>query len=203
MYGIWGHLIRSMHGAGLRVEVVLSLLTAVLATTGCARDHVIEIDPRYSLNVIRTPVWWPGEDKELTPAQQEVLFRYGIPDNIRLWWRRDGSFITSSDLSGREPKDIAYELQTMRHSWIYLDSKDEIRFSNNGMEYEVEPLSEVLEKICLYGDPSFRSQPRLVNGVMRETWQWMEFGEQIELVDGEIVSTRYFDATGQGTWVLK
>ena len=193
---------------GRRLPLLLVLALPLAGVTGCARDkQVIEFDRRFSINVVKTPYWFPGKRTPLSPAQEEVLFNMGRPDLIRFWWRTDGTLITSSDLTGRQPEELGRQLQTMDHSWIYLDAIKgggrEVMFLNNGRSYKVRPLDEILALVCKYGDPNDRSSPQIADGIRHETWRWLEFGIQVELVDGRVVNESHFQATGQGTWVSK
>jgi hypothetical protein len=184
--------------------VLLALLVLGVALgAGCVRNkQVIDFNPDFSMNVVKTPPWFPGK-LDLTPAESNVIFKMGKPDLIRYWWRPDGSLITSSDLTGKDPAELGEQLRTMDQTWIYQREKQEVYFENNERDYEVKPLDELMELVCLYGDPSHRSAPRAFEGQMRETWQWIEYGLQIQLLDGKIVERSHFQATGQGTWGLK
>jgi hypothetical protein len=180
----------------------LALLVAL--TAGCASNkYVIEFDEDYSRNIVKTPSWFPPKKLPRTVAEDEVLFRRGKPDFLRFWWRPDGSLISISDHTGQSGKEVTEQLQTMDQTWIYLRDKEEVFFHRNLRDWEVKPLSEVMELVCLQGDPSMRSKPRLVNGQLVETWQWIDFGMQAQIADDKVIEKSYFRGTGQGTWGMK
>jgi hypothetical protein len=174
-----------------------------LAAACGGNKHIIEFDNRFSMNVVKTPHWFPDKKMPLTEAEQEVLFRNGPPDLIRFWWKPDGSIITTSDLTGKAD-EMPRLLQETRKSWIYLGAKEEIVFRGDGA-WDREPLGELIEMICTYGDPSSRGRPILrSDGHTYETWQWIEHGMQVEMIDGKVGTISHpFPATGSGTWGLK
>ena len=54
------------------------------------------------------------------------------------------------------------------------------------------------------GDPSWKSSVTMDDrGHERESWTWMDHGMIINLSDGEIMSKRNFQGTGEGTWGLR
>lgn len=184
--------------------LLLALLAPALLAAGCGRNKkVIEIDDRFSYNIAKTPSWFPDPDKPLAAGEQDTYDRYGKPDFIRLWWRPDGSLIRSSDLAAEDPKSLAERLNTIPKSWLYLRDDKEVTFLRNGESYKEAPISETIKLICNYGDPSHRSVPVLRDGAMRETWQWIEHGIQIEMADGVEMKRTHFTGTGTGTYLLK
>ncbi|HOE97450.1 MAG TPA: hypothetical protein PLS90_04715 [Candidatus Sumerlaeota bacterium] len=186
-----------------RLVLALALLLGGLAAGGCSRNkYQIEIDRRFSMNLVRVPDWYPPANQPLGPAEADVLQRMGKPDFFRLWWREDGSLITSSDLSGRIDQ-VPETLQVMQRSWLYPALEQEVLFLNDGQSYRVQPMSEVIKLVARYGDPSSRTPPVLRNGRMYETWQWIEYGLQIEMVDGLPGKVTHFPATGTGTYLGK
>ncbi|MBI1785173.1 hypothetical protein HYR69_08515 [Candidatus Sumerlaeota bacterium] len=209
----------------------LHLLAAVcvLAPLGGCRHNPnsIEIDNRFSYNVARVPSWYPPQAKvsfrrktasfltfglvsaappavsPLTPAEQDVMDRMGRPDFIHFWWTPDGTFITSSDLAGKN-LDIGEELKLTKRTWVYLKDKSEIEFHNDGSRYDVHPLTPKLELICTYGDPTQKTPPKPdKGGRMHETWEWLEHGLRIEFVDGVELKREFFHGTGRGTYLMK
>lgn len=195
-------------GSPLRAALVtacrtLLLFTAIQLSAACQSEpNVIEIDPRFSYNVVKVPSWFPPADQELTPAETEVMQRWGPPDYMRFWWRPDGEFIMSSDFSGKQDQVVTMMTDAMR-TWIYHREKREVEFLPNG-GYREFPVSTQLDYICKYGDPEHKSVPRVDSaGRKRETWRWAEYGEMVEFLDGEVVHTSYFERTGSGTQLLK
>ncbi len=175
----------------------------ILLLAGCGRGkQIIEVDPRFSMNVVKTPYWFPGK-QELTPVELDVLDRYGSPNFIRFWWREDGSMINSSDLSGRDQEVIQADLNNMTKSWIYLSNNIEVVFAANRMSHREQPVSEVTRTLCLYGDPGMR-QVNQFTGREVETWIWMDHGRMATVEDGRITKmTRIGQGTGSGTYLLK
>lgn len=76
-------------------------------------------------------------------------------------------------------------------------------FKNDGAAYSVRPLTEQLKLLCQYGDPSNKVTPVVIDGQAHETWMWYEHGLQLELVDGHVVKSQKFQATGAGTILMK
>lgn len=191
----------------LRLRLFACLL-AVAALCGCARNkNVLEFDPRFSMNLIKPPAEFPPKKAKLTPAESEALARLGKPDFIRVWWRPDGTPITSSDLSGKRDQ-IPQMLSTNKKSWIYMSGGEEgepieVLFRGNGAGYTKRPVGETLKLICQYGDPSSKSVPVVRRGETYETWQWIEYGLQVELCEGHEVGRSRFAATGTGTYLGK
>lgn len=184
---------------GRRLLVPVGCLLLLIAFAGCKKPKTIEVDRRFSMNVLKTPYWYPDEDTVLTAAERDVHDRFGGPDYIRFWWLDDGTFINSSDLSGKDAEEIQGQLDRMKKSWIYTEDKREIVFLSNGTSWREEKLSEKVRLICQYGDPQ-QSRPVVREGHTHETWIWMENGLQVELIDGEVAKeTRIGTGTGRGT----
>lgn len=178
------------------------LLFALLC--GCASEkHVIEIDDHFSMNIARVPFWFPGEGDErveLTATEESVLREKGNPDFIRFWWRDDGSFITSSDLTGRS-EELPDLMTHMKKTWIYRRDAIEIEFLPTG-GYLEHPMTEKLKLICDYGDPSYKEGPRPTKtGEMKETWTWVGRGIIVGFLDDAEVSRHYFGGSGEGTFL--
>lgn len=199
-------------GGLLWLGCLLLPLTAIVLLSGCESEpQTIEIDDRFSFNVAVVPHWYPREEEILTPSQLETIDKFGPPQFMRFWWRADGSFISSADLSGRDQKEIADEFARMRMTWVYLDQMDmyvassdmEMDFNSDGSVTR-NPLTQKLKLICLYGDPTWKSPTTTDDrGHERETWTWMDRGIIIDLSDGEIMRRRNFTGTGEGTWGLR
>jgi hypothetical protein len=195
------HLKRPKHRLG-RSGILLPALAALMILA-CARDkQIIDLDYRFSLNVAKTPLGFPGPKMKLAPAEAEVIRRRGSPDFIRIWWRPDGSLIRSSDLSA-EGDRLGETLNNAKKSWLYMDSGEEVIFTNQGASYSVRPIDEIIKLICNYGDPTSRSPAVIRDGQKHETWIWVEHGIQIEMVDDKEVSRQYFPASGRGTYLGK
>lgn len=187
-----------------RLLLVLPLAALLALAAGCGRNKkIIEIDDRFSFNVVRTPSWFPDPKKPLPTAEQDVYDRYGKPDFMRFWWRPDGSIIRSSDLAAEDQESLGEKLATIPKSWLYMREDKEIVFLRNGESYKEQPIAETTKLICNYGDPSNRTRPVVRHGVTYETWQWIEHGIQIELADGVELKRSHFQGTGAGTYLLK
>ncbi|MCE5231346.1 hypothetical protein LLG95_17355 [bacterium] len=188
-----------------RFSFLVSLALVVLASAlaGCSRNkHAIEVDPRYSMNVVKTPYWFP-DDKSLFPVERDVFDRYGAPEYMRLWWRDDGTFITSSDLSGKDKEAIFQDMDHMKKSWIYIRMDKEVVFSADHSHHFEQPITETLKLICQYGDPQ-RNRPVEIDGHTREAWLWMEHGKQALLEDGRLIKISNIGVgTGTGTIISK
>lgn len=185
------------------VRLSFALMISSLALAGCGGNkHIIEIDQRFSYNVVKTPFWFPDE-KQLFPVEKEVLDRYGQPNFIRRWWREDGSFITSSDLAGRDKEKIAEEMAHQKTSYVYLAMKKEVVFSADHRSQYEQPISDALDLICKYGDPE-RNRPVIVEGRKRETWKWIDCGKMAILEDNRLVKlTDIGPGTGTGTIIFR
>ncbi len=179
-------------------------LLFILSLAACAREErAIEIDDRFSMNLARIPLWFPGEGEEriaLTATEEAVLREKGNPNFIRFWWRHDGSFITSSDLSGKGEL-LPDMVGAMKKTWIYRYAEVEIEFLPQG-GYLEHPMSEKLKLVCDYGDPSMKAPPKMnKHGQLRETWTWIDHGFIIDFLDDVEVSRRHFGGTGEGTFL--
>ncbi len=191
----------SVRFAMVRLSLVLILVALALAACG-GDKHIIEIDQRFSYNVVRTPFWFPDE-KLLSPVEKDVLDRYGRPNFIRRWWRDDGSFITSSDLSGKDKDKIAEEMAHQKTSWVYLAMRKEVVFSADYRSHYEQPINDGLDLICQYGDPE-RNRPVLVDGRKRETWKWIDHGKMAVLEDNRLIKlTDIGPGTGTGTIIFR
>jgi hypothetical protein len=111
--------------------------------------------------------------------------------------------ISSSDLTFQHEDEIVKKIARMDKSWIYMRDKQEVTFSRNGRDYEVKALSEPMELVCEHGDPSFRTPPTEIDGIMREKWTWIDAGVQVDIADGKVVNKQFFKGTGQGTWAMR
>jgi hypothetical protein len=178
-------------------------LVLLLPALGCNRkQRVIEIDQRFSMNIVRVPSWFPPDEEPsgLTATEEAVIREKGRPDFIRFWWRHDGSFITSSDLLGKV--DVLPDMmESMKRTWIYRRQDLEIEFLPQG-GYLEHPMTEKLKLICDYGDPSVKGPLRPTRtGQYRETWTWYDHGLIIEFLDDIEVKRNHFTGTGEGTFL--
>ena len=181
-----------------RVCLSAGLVPFFLLAMACGTYEGIVIDHRFSYNVARVPPQFPKDLQTLLPMEREVFFRYGRPDFSRIWWREDGSFIRSSDLSGRGLR-TEDTLSSVKTTWIYLYRDTEIEFLPGG-GYRSHPLSDRLRLTCLYGDPSSKNFPTTdAQGRERESWIWYDHRIRVELLDGMIVKQTRFSGFGQGT----
>jgi hypothetical protein len=196
----------------LSIAFRLGTVGLCLLALGCMMSPplIVKLDHHFSMNVGKPPTGFPDKRLKLSAAESEVLARRGNPDFIRIWWRSDGSLITSSDLSGHHD-EMNPMLNASKKSWIYLNTGDkENSGKDNGEEvifvgsgYKVRPLDQKLKLVCTYGDPDDRSAPTMRDGATFETWRWIEYGIQIELMDGKEVSRTNFNASGSGTYLGK
>jgi hypothetical protein len=175
----------------------LAVLGALLLCGCWGNMHVLDFDYHYSMNIIRRPLWFP-DPKQMTAVQKEVLARYGSPDYIRFWWRTDGEFISTADLSGRDKDRVAEDMGRADKSWIYMSQNIEIVFLSEGA-YRPDPMSEKLHLVCQYGDPSDKSPQVMEDGHTVQNWTWYDHGIQIKLVDGKEVKRTFFQGGGIGT----
>lgn len=185
------------------IRLGLALTIASMALAGCGGNkHIIEIDPRFSMNIVKTPYWFPDEE-QLFPVEKDVLDRYGKPNFIRRWWRDDGSFITSSDLSGKDKEKVLEDMAHQKTSYVYLAMKKEVVFSADHRSQHEQPISDTLDLICKYGDPE-RNRPVIIDGRKRETWKWIDYGKMAILEDNKLVKlTDIGTGTGQGTILFR
>lgn len=189
--------------ASLRLPAMLVI--AAIALAGCGRNkHTIEVDPRFSMNVVKTPYWFPDKKTEMLPIEKDVYDRYGKPPYMRLWWREDGTFITSSDLAGKDREAIGADMNNMQKSWIYPKLNKEVVFSGDHTTQREQPITELLDLICKYGDPTSKQRPVQIEGHTRETWIWLDHGIKIVLEDGRLLTKSSFGpGTGTGTIISK
>lgn len=185
----------------------LTALLLVSAVGGCATKYNYGVNERFSMNLGPVPPWFGDPKAPLRPAEKEVLERRGRPDFIRVWWKSNGAPITSSDLAGRRD-EYQILVNAADKSWVYLKAEkggkdEEVVFLNDGAAYRVQPLSEQLKLLCQYGDPSNKITPVVIDGESHETWMWYEHGLQLELVNGHVVKSKNFPATGAGTILMK
>lgn len=185
--------------------VGLALIGLMLASAcgSWGQPKVVELNDRYSLNVARTPRWFPDPKMIRTPAEEEILSKYGKPDYIRFWWNVDGELINSSDLSGRDQQQVGEDMAYADKSWIYYRDKREIVFRHDSNDYIEQDLDEVIGLVCRYGDPNMIQGSRIVDDVLHETWTWIEHGWQYDLIAGKVVKRRRVPKTGAGTSLMK
>ncbi|MEN6627385.1 MAG: hypothetical protein ABFD69_14265 [Candidatus Sumerlaeia bacterium] len=186
------------------VSVCFACVLVAGAVCACGGNkHTIEVDQRYSMNIVKTPYWFPDEETPLLPVEKDVFDRYGKPQFMRLWWRDDGTFITSSDLAGKDQEIIGQDMNNMKKSWIYPKLNKEVVFSADHQSQTEQPISEALDLICKYGDPS-KNRPVEVEGHTRETWIWLEHGKKALIEDGRVLKVSNFSVgTGTGTIISK
>lgn len=112
------------------------------------------LNPAFSINVVKTPEWWPDDDTFKTKrnptgeAQRAYYEQWGRPDFIRLIYRKDRTVIDFDTYwanNSRLPPVIGY-------AWVYLDRKIETHF-NEKTGVEEGPLSDEIRMICDEGDP--------------------------------------------------
>lgn len=183
---------------------VAMLQTACIALAGGAlqvmeeEKEFVRIDPRFSFNVAKVPNWFPGEDLPLNDTEKIVYLTKGAPDYIRFWWNDEGTFIRSSDFSGRM-SEVSDMVKDVERSWIYLKEGIEVRFPRRG-GYAEETVDDMTRAVCNFGDPTSRATPKFTkDGKLRENWRWVDMGVLIDFLDREEIRRTYFQGTGKGT----
>ena len=199
-----------------RLLAALACVVWLIGATGCARrQQILKTDPRFSVNVTRTTSAFPGPQEPrawyavwrpaplvLSDAEQETFDRLGRPDFVRLWWRTDGTFISSSDLADRIRQVPDLVARTPR-SWVYLDRDEEVVFAGDGLHSRTQAISPQLRIICELGDPTHKSQPVMRSGQSCQQWVWVDHGLIVEFLDGVPAQRRPFTGTGTGTILTK
>jgi hypothetical protein len=169
---------------------------AVLLTVflGCALSSQLMFNPNFSVNLAEPGKKWP-KDKTLTPAQSEVLAKYGPPDYFHIWWTRQGDIQTYLKVDRKFPRILDYD-----HSWIYLQRNEDIVFKGNS-HYGALPISDQLRTVCEYGDPDDIKKNVNRDGVLVETWQYYSYGVMLKFCDGTLSERQEFPP--MGTYIKK
>lgn len=139
--------------------VLLAVLSFVLLLAACGKEkQKLAPDPKFSINVMETPEFWPREDKDWPKDEEKRLIMEGTyaemgrPDFFRVIWTpdrrimRQREMVEMLDQKGRG-LNKAPELE-----WIYLDKGKVVRFTRT--EAQVRDLDERLISLCRLGDPN-------------------------------------------------
>ncbi|MBX3728183.1 MAG: hypothetical protein KF858_03280 [Candidatus Sumerlaeia bacterium] len=134
-------------------------LTLTVAMVGCNRGPEkkrLEMDPRFSVNVMPVPSFWPRPNMDWPKeplervAHQRAWVEYGTPDFIRKVFTFDDRIVRPIELEERHT--LIGKRPTPLMQWIYLDRGITVTF--NGPRYEEGKLSDQLRVVCLHGDPN-------------------------------------------------
>lgn len=166
---------------------ILLLAAAVFMLAGCEKDDV-NIDPDFSINVCQPGPKWPNP-KNLTPAQKEVLDKYGKPDFFHVWWTPDGQYRTRTDFVKEQREGKKRPIPP--YSYVYLRLNKDICF--RGSDYQVLPVSDQLRVVCQLGDPE--DIRTMESGVLQ--WMYYSAGKLYKFGRGRIVEEKDFPAMGK------
>ena len=161
---------------------------------GCALPGQLMFNPKFSVNLAEPGKKWPQE-KNLTPAQSEVLATYGPPDYLHIWWTKKGDIQTYLKVDRKFPRMGDYD-----RSWIYLDRNEDIVFKSD-TNYVVVPISDRLGAVCEYGDPEDIKKNVSRDGVLVESWMYYSHGVLLKFCDGKLAKRQEFPP--MGTYIKK
>ena len=171
-----------------RILVALAVLFLLL---GCRRQILI-FERDFSINLARPGEDWQAESS-FSPAQEEVLKKWGQPDFVRIWWDQEGelrSYLEVDQLMRREG------YATCNQSWLYCLVKKEVLFLSPN-EHEELPLSDQLQLIARYGDPEEVSKVPLAEGGYEEKWFYFSRGKMFRFQHGQLIRTQEFPTMGR------
>jgi hypothetical protein len=169
-------------------------IVPLVALIGCAHTGQLALNPSFSVNVAAPSKSWP-EEKKLTPAQREVLAKYGTPDYFHIWWTKQGGIQTYLKVDRQIPRIHDYDL-----SWVYLDRNEDIIFKTD-THYVALPISDQLRAVCDYGDPEDIKKDMSRDGVLVETWTYYTHGILLKFLDGKLGKRQEFPP--MGTYIKK
>jgi hypothetical protein len=166
------------------------LAVAIMFATilcGCKeKEEGFTFNRRFSVNVAKPQRKWPGNpEKNLTPAQQDVLALRGRPDWLRFWWKGADDFATSSEIPAHEDPAM---FEDIPQSWIYLRRglSDEVVF-NSAVSSDSVPLSDRLTVVLKEGDPQDRKLLPSRHGGADETWHYYSSGMVYQFLEGKLI----------------
>lgn len=147
-----------------RYYTLIFVAAIVLTTAACnnkPKPKVSGLDTTFSWNIATVGDEWPDEEKSwsenpnIARHQQRIYEEMGTPDFFWVYWRPDGSPLTSREIETqswiyRDSKNHPLKKQPDL-GWIYLADDKLIRFRNSGPE-EIE-LTDMVRTICDLGDP--------------------------------------------------
>ena len=136
---------------------LLGVLLVVLG--GCEKkpeEKPLEIDQKFSVNVIPIPHYWPREkfDWPTSPVErnirQEAWAKYGTPDFLRRIYTFDNRIVRPLELS--EGHVLAGKRPVPLDQWVYIEEDRTITFTGPRMELGTIP--DQIRIVCLNGDPN-------------------------------------------------
>lgn len=160
----------------------------------CAHTGQVMLNPNFSVNLAKPGKKWPQE-KKLTPAQSEVLAKYGPPDYFHIWWTKQGDIQTYLKVARVIPRIRDYD-----RSWIYLDRNEDIVFKSAD-QYSGVPVGDQLRTVCEYGDPEDIKKNVSRDGVVVESWAYYSRGTLFKFCDGKLAERQEFPP--MGTYIKK
>lgn len=169
-------------------------IVLLVVLIGCAHSGQIVFNPKFSVNLATPCKSWP-EEKKLTPAQREVLAKYGPPDYFHIWWTKQGEIQTYLKVDRKFPRIHDYD-----RSWIYLDRNEDIVFKSD-THHVVLPISDQLRVVCEYGDPEDIKKITNRDGVLVESWTYYTYGILLKFLDGKLGERSEFQP--MGTYIKK
>ncbi|HNY27936.1 MAG TPA: hypothetical protein PKH31_11215 [Candidatus Sumerlaeota bacterium] len=128
----------------------------------------------FSVNVARVNPRWPGDLKNLTPAEREVLEERGRPDYFHLIWSSYETVLDRTQLN-KAIRNPGSDNEKERIGWVYLEDKKEITFPSTTKSKEA-PLKDKVRVICREGDPV---EPKVLpnsRNVRVEKWHYINSG---------------------------
>ncbi len=147
-----------------RLSFLVALAAISLALPGCVVTSIQaifspnlvsqEMDPYYSINIVKTPVWWPDEDTFKTKGratanlEKSYYETWGKPDYFRIVYNRDRTLI-DYETFGAMGANVPNRPEL---TWIYMERKMEVVFSEREGLKE-NPLTDEIRTACELGDP--------------------------------------------------
>ena len=174
------------------IRLVVALFVAAVAMgAACRKDLALNMDAKFSVNLVRPAVTWPRLDR-LTPAELEVYDKYGKPDYFRLWYNPHGEISTSREAGPAIRRKLLGELP---RSWVYEEKKIEVQFRSPA-KFEEVPFSDRMTVLCLRGDPDDRDVQTKEN-IILESWTYYDVGEKYVFVGDRQVEKQVFKGVGR------
>ena len=167
--------------------LIAALALGVILSSCGDRLEPLVIDLKFSCNIFRPGFNWPGRSP-LTTAQQNVLAARGEPAFVRLWFNPAGEYRQLSETFNYFKSKT---WPTLKRSWVYLDTKEEVVFISAGYS-EVQRIDDMLMTLCRRGDPEDTNLfPQGDKDPIIE-WVYYSMGERYKFISGILIKKSLF-----------
>lgn len=183
-------------------------MSCVLFIAGCTKGpekKPIVFDPKYSVNTVPVPEFWPREKMDWPKTELAISVRrsvyenYGKPDYLRNVYTIDRRVVRSKDLM--DGIQLPGKKASVTIEWIYLEKNLAIEF--NGPRVIEHELDDLLRTVCIYGDPGIVRDHVQPTGEVYQIYLYYNHGKEFTFDGNKLIKERTLTSTLPGAERMK